>query len=204
MKKLFWILFFCLLAMNVFAIEKENITYQPTNTAVYWELLPDGSDWERIYSSGEADLKFGDTRDIRMAKKKAVLRAKAELSKFFKEQLSTEETLEDLTKECLNADAGEQGATEKNTRKTVVTTIERIKNQSDAILKGVIILETKVDRDNRVVQVLVGISKNSIGIANSVQSAINQTPIVKELSQQPITEKPSGTTVKRSPAYNTF
>ena len=201
MKKMFWMFYICLLTTNCFAAMGENITYEPTNTAVYWELLPDGSDWEKIYSTGEADLKFGDASDVRVAKKKAVLRAKAELSKFFEEKISTEETLEDITKESLNATAGQDGITEENTRKTVVTTIERIKNQSDAILKGVIILETKVDRDNNVVLVKIGISRNSIGIANSVNSTINQKSGTKSTTEK---EQQTGTTIKRNPMYDKF
>jgi len=201
MKKMFWMFYICLLTTNCFAAMGENITYEPTNTAVYWELLPDGSDWEKIYSTGEADLKFGDASDVRVAKKKAVLRAKAELSKFFEEKISTEETLEDITKESLNATAGQDGITEENTRKTVVTTIERIKNQSDAILKGVIILETKVDRDNNVVLVKIGISRNSIGIANSVNSTINQKSGTKSTTAK---EQQTGTTIKRNPMYDKF
>ncbi len=203
MKNLFWILFISLFATGCFAAEEGNVTYEPVNTALYWELLPDGSDWAKIYSSGEADLKFGDNRDIRMSSKKAVLRAKAELSKFFKEKISTEETLEDITKECLNAAAGAEGITEESTRKTVVTTIERIKNQSDAILRGVVTLETKVDKDNKLVVVKVGISRNSLAIADSVQSEINKKPGIKQ-TKPSASEKPSGTTIKRSPMYDTF
>ena len=203
MTRTLWSLFYTfLLATSSIAAEAENITYEPTNTAVYWELLPDGSDWNKIYSTGEADLKFGDNRDVRMAKKKAVLRAKAELSKFFKEQISTEETLEDITKECLNATSGDKRITEENIRKTVVTTIERIKNQSGAILKGVLLLETNVDRDKKLVLVKVGISRNSIDIANSVQAEINRKPGTKKTTSS--SEQQSGTTVKRNPMYNTF
>ncbi len=203
MKKIFWVFFVSLFATVCFAEEKENVIYKPIDTGVYWELLPDGSDWAKIYSTGEAALKFGDNRDIRMAKKKAVLRAKAELSKFFKEEISTEETLEDITKECLNATAGDVGVTEESTRKTVVTTIERIKNQSDAILKGVVLLETKVDKDNKNVAVKIGISRNSIDVANSVYSEVNKKPGIQKTNSS-ATENQSGTTVKRNPIYDKF
>jgi hypothetical protein len=202
MKKLFLTMLFCLILANSYANEQKNITYEPTNTSVSWELLPDGSDWERIFSTGEADLKFGDTRDVRLAKKKAVLRAKAELSKFFKETISTEETIEDITKESLNATAGNQGISEENTRKTVVTTIERTKNQSDAILKGVIVLETKVDRNDKVVVVKVGLSRNSIDVASRVQSTIKNSD-KNNISQVP-SKNESGVTIKRSPMYDNF
>jgi hypothetical protein len=178
------------------------IKYDVPSTEVHWELTADGSDWERLYASGEADLKFGDSRDIRIAKKNAVLRAKAEIAKFFKEKISTEETLEDITKASMKATATDKGVSEEATRNVVSTTIEKIVNQADAVLSGLVTLEEVVDSNAKTVRVTVGISKNSIRIANSVSQSIKDGGATPPNTTTPAAQGSSKTT--RSPMYNKF
>lgn len=184
------------------ALSEKQITYDPPNTEVHWELNADGSDWNRLYASGEADLKFGDNTDVRIAKKTATLRAKAEIAKFLKEKISTDETLENITKECMHATAKQNGVDENATRNVVSTLIEKVSSHADALLKGVIVLEERVDTNAKTVKVTVGMSKKSIGVASHVVNSIRNGG---ELNSGRNSAAPkSGVTTTRNIMYDKF
>lgn len=169
MKSVFLVFALCVIAANWAAASEESISYKPMNSGVEIIFNADGSDWQQIKAFGEADLNFGDSTDVRQARKKAVLRAKADLSKFMNEKITTEETSEEITKLCLTANtSNNSSAGEEGTRKIVDTTIEKIVNQSSAILKGVLELESDENVAKKYVRVVIGVSRKSIGIADSV------------------------------------
>ena len=82
MKKLILTIVVILFTLPIFAGEP---TYEtPEGVTVIWSK--DGKNWKKIMATAEADLTFGDRKDIRNAKKIAKMRAKAEISKFLKEK----------------------------------------------------------------------------------------------------------------------
>ena len=183
---------------------EDVVSYQPMNSSVEILFNSDGSDWEKIMAFGEADLKFGDRTDIRQATKKATLRAKAELSKFMKERISTEETSEEITKLLSKTTSNGQDVSEENTRKIVDTTIEKIVNQSNAILKGILVLENNINKKNKYVRVTVGVSRKTQGIADSLADSFKQKTLTKKEHATSNTTKDSGDVVRRSNNYNNF
>src|SRR5256885_16310200 len=58
----------------------------------------DQGSFKSIKCPGEAEMDFADAKGIRIAKQKAVLRAKAALAKFMKERIHSQEVMEDMTK----------------------------------------------------------------------------------------------------------
>ena len=58
--------------------------------------------WLRMRTTGEAELLFGSSSDIRRAKKKSILRAKAALVKFMKETITSSEHIEDVANTISN------------------------------------------------------------------------------------------------------
>ncbi|MDK9707056.1 MAG: hypothetical protein OEL83_08405 [Desulforhopalus sp.] len=177
------------------------VTYEEPGTMVRWELLADGSDWERLFASGEADLVFGDAQDVRTAKQAATLRAKAELAKFLKERITDEETLEQITKKNVKTTAGNDGQSTEATRHAIETIAQKISNQADELLRGVVVLEEKVDPTAKMVRITVGVSRKSMRIAGSVAQNIKTSGKGNE-SAAPSEE--TSKTTKRSPMYNNF
>ncbi len=183
-----------------------SIVYQEPTTGVEIEFASDGKNWNRIRANGESELLFGDRKDIRKATSKATLRAKANIAKFLKEKLTTTETLEEITK-TISGSINDGGAVMTGAeRKTVETVIESISNSSEAILKGVLVLEQQVNQKDKYVKVQVGISRKTMKTADSLSNDMN-----RDMSQP---NEAKGTTVqqynngeneiRRSKNYNNF
>lgn len=177
------------------------------------EFTPDGSDYKRIYSTGEAELLFGDRKDIQNARRKAELGAKAAIAKFIKEKIASGETQEDITKTIADSTAGQASGTTA-TRKSVETLTTKMSSSAEEIIKGVIVLEQKEDIPNKRVVVKVGMSKKTMATADNVSNTLKQ-----DLSQpQPAlipptssgtaasqTDEPAPTTtIRRSKNANDF
>ena len=183
-----------------------HIVYQEPTTGVEIEFASDGKNWNRIRANGESELLFGDRKDIRKATSKATLRAKASIAKFLKEKITTTETLEEITK-TISSSINDGGAvTIGAERKTVETVIESISNSSEAILKGILVLEQQVNQKDKYVKVQVGISRKTMKTADSLSNDMN-----RDMSQP---NEAKGTTVqqynkgeneiRRSKNYNNF
>ena len=186
-----------------YATEEKTVEYKPMNSGVEIIFTENGSDWVKMQAMGEADLNIGDKTDIRQASQKAILRAKAELSKFMSEKITSEETSEEITKLCQTATSDGQNVSKDNTRKIVDTTIEKIINQSDAILKGVLPLETEVDSQGKYVRVTIGVSRKSMAMANSLGKAMRSDSSTVQ-SQKTDTKVENGNVIRRSKNYNNY
>lgn len=153
--------------------DSNAVICKPINSGVEIIFKNDGSDWEKIQAVGEADLTFGDATDVRQATKKATLRAKAELAKFMKENLTTEEVSEEITKIVQNISVT-QSISGSKARNIIDTTIERIRSQSDFILKGVLVIENEVNMQKKRVRVVVGVSRKTQRTADSLKTAFEE------------------------------
>ncbi len=182
------------------------IVYQEPTTGVEIIFASDGSNWDKIIANGESELLFGDRKDVRKATSKAILRAKANISKFLSETIETNETLEEITKTISNSINNGGKVTTGAERKTVETVIESIQNSSEAILKGVIVLEQQINQKDKYVKVQVGVSRKTMKVADKMSNDMN-----RDLSQP---DQSKGATVqqynngeneiRRSKNYNNF
>jgi len=178
------------------------------------EFTPDGSDWKRIYSIGEADLAFGDRKDIQNARRKAELEAKAAIAKFLKEKITSEETKEDITKTMTDSTTSKASKDTTANRKAVETLTTKMSSSAEAILKGVIVLEQKEDVPNKRVTVKVGMSRKTQATADSVSNTLRQdlsqpqpalTPPTSSGTAADQTDEPAPTTtIRRSKNANDF
>lgn len=202
MKYTFWLTILITLIVNCpsYAEEPASVKYQPMSSGVEIIFTADGSDWLKIQSIGEADLNIGDSTDKRNAEKIAIMRAKADLSKFMSERIRSEETSEEIIKLCQTASSDGQNINKESTRKMVHTTIERISIESDAILKGVLPLETTINDKKKLIRVVIGVSRKTISMANSLNKSFNSNS-----SSVGSTEKrEEGVVTKRSNNYNDY
>lgn len=127
--------------------------------------LGDPSNWKLI-CLGTAPYDFNDADEIKDATRAATLDAKAALTKFLKETLTTEESIEKVVSKQA-AQATGQG---RNVSKTAMTTqVTVIRSSADAILRGVIVLESEQlwQGTSGTVRIKLGQSQKTIAIAGA-------------------------------------
>lgn len=164
------------------------------------EYSNDGSDWVRIRSIGESDLLFGDNRDVQDAVRKATLKAKAEISKFISEKIKAKEVAEEMSMTMTEHNGEDQTAN----RKTVDTLTSKIANSSESILKGVITIEQKTDKAAKRVSVTVGVSRKTIGVADSLSGAIKSDQEAPAGGNAGSPAATPGSETRRSKNYDDF
>ncbi len=146
---------------------------EPDGVAI--KAAPDGS--YQIFSRGTGVYDFNDSDDIMDARKEAQLRAKANISKFMKESVASSEGIDNVSKKIKNMKTDGQNQQVAASKETVKVITESIRNNSDAILTGVITLkEQKVAKGNGgEIQVTVGISSKTLTAAKALAQGINQS-----------------------------
>lgn len=146
---------------------------QPDGVAI--TLKPDGT--FQIFARGTGTYDFNDPDDIKDARRDGTMRAKANLSKFLKEKVSSAEGLDEVSKKSKSMTSDGQVQKVAVSKESVKIATESIRNQSEAILTGVITLkDQKVPRGNGgEIQVTVGISSKTLAAAKKVAQGINQS-----------------------------
>jgi hypothetical protein len=137
----------------------------PTGASVSFN---DDGTIKSIFSTGEAELLFGDAKDVRSAKQKAKMRAKASIAKFLTERISSEEVVEEMTKTASETSSGQTSAV----RNSLTVQTETIRNSAETMLKGVVVLGEDVNHDDKVVRILVGFNNKTMRAADSAKSQL--------------------------------
>ena len=167
----------------------EELDSSPDGVAI--RLLPDGG--FQIFAMGTGVYDFDDPDDILDARKEAELKAKANLSKFMNESLSSEESFDEMSAKVkkLNSENGETTSSVDKT--TVKSTFESIKNSSSALLKGVVVLGSEKvpgSGSSGTYRVKVGVSSKTIAATKAATGALSgSTPPAQ---QPPATTVPGG------------
>lgn len=199
MKKFLFTLSTITMAFSSLAFATETVD---SVTGVTYEVNEDG-EFARIRSVGEAELEFGDRKDIRIATQKAQMRAKANIAKFLNERVKSEEVMN----EVINSMTNTNGQTKESMRETVETYTESISNSAEALLKGVITTKTDINKDEKYVQVEMGLSPKTMNAADTLNKALktDSTEATNETkgSTQMI-ESGSGREIKKSKNYDNF
>jgi len=146
---------------------------QPDGVAI--TLKPDGT--FQIFARGTGTYDFNDPDDIKDARRDGTMRAKANLSKFLKEKVASKEGLDEVSKKSKSMTSDGQVQKVAVSKESVKIATESIRNESDAILTGVITLkDQKVPRGNGgEIQVTVGISSKTLKAAQMAAQGINQS-----------------------------
>ncbi|MDG6881378.1 Uncharacterised protein [Phocoenobacter uteri] len=152
---------------TVETIQNNTVEVVDSITGVTYELNDNG-EFARIRSSGEAELEFGDRKDIRIATQKATLRAKANIAKFLSERVTSDEVMEEMTKTAANSKNKEKEVTREN----VSTYTETIKNSAEALLRGVITVKNDINKAEHYVLVEVGISPKTLAEASFIKEKL--------------------------------
>lgn len=146
---------------------------QPDGVAI--TVKPDGT--FQIFARGTGTYDFNDPDDIKDARRDGTMRAKANLSKFLKEKVASKEGLDEVSKKSKSMTSDGQVQKIAVSKESVKIATESIRNESDAILTGVITLkDQKVPRGNGgEIQVTVGISSKTLKAAQMAAQGINQS-----------------------------
>lgn len=146
---------------------------QPDGVAI--TLKPDGA--FQIFARGTGTYDFNDADDIKDARRDGTMRAKANLSKFLKEKVASSEGLDEVSKKSKSMTSDGQVQKVAVSKESVKIATESIRNESDAILTGVITLkDQKVPRGNGgEIQVTIGISSKTLKAAQMAAQGINQS-----------------------------
>ena len=172
-----------LVAFGVLGDDVADLTQAAADSAVEAEFdQPDGAAIKmkddgsfQIFARGTGTYDFNDPDDINDAKKEATLKAKAALAKFMNEKLSTEEGFAEASEKTKSMTGDGQTQSLKVSKTSVKTSSTMIKNQAEALLKGVITLKTqKIARgEGGEVQVTVGVSSKTIQAVDAAAKAMS-------------------------------
>jgi len=146
-----------------------DIQYIDGPTGVTVKLNSDGI-IKSFVASGEAELIYDNKKEERIATQDATFRAKIDISKFVKERLSSEEVMDNLTKIVSQATAdGKNRLVSSANRELLETQRTIIKNNSNAILKGLVVLATDTNWDKKYVRVVVGTDEKLMPSADNLK-----------------------------------
>lgn len=137
-------------------------------SGVVYETDAEGQ-FVRLRATGEAELEFGDAKDIRKATQMATMRAKANIAKFFSERVTSEEVMESLEKSKTKTNGEDKTAI----RDTVEKYAETIKVNAEYLMKGIIVTKTDINKESKVVSVEVGLSPRTLSVADEVNKKMN-------------------------------
>lgn len=130
--------------------------------------LADPANWKLI-CVGTAAYDFNDADEIKDATRASTLDAKAALARFLKERLSTTESIEKVVNKQVAQASGQGRNVSKSSMQTQITSI---KSSADAIVRGVIVIETEQlwTGTTGTVRVKVGQSQKTINVAGAFAS----------------------------------
>ncbi len=126
--------------------------YTEQNSGVKIIFAKDKKTWEKIIAYGQSKLTKRDSESIQKALTKASLRAKANISKFLKVDIKTDDTIKEISHN-------------ENVTETLISTISE---SSNAILRGVEVSKYKIDINN-VLFVKAIVSRKSIEAVNKIK-----------------------------------
>lgn len=122
-----------------------------------------------FYMMGEASFLTPKASLVRKAKKKAFMSAKAEFSRFMKENFNAADLTSDLTNQIENTD---QDGNTSGSVEEISSMVETMASNTEAVLSGIVPLGECVDTQQKLVMVLAGWKPTLSGAAADAKLAI--------------------------------
>lgn len=129
----------------------------------------------KLRATGEDVMKIGDARDKQSCLKRAELKAKADIAKFFKEQITSKEVLDDLSQQTEKVQIGNGNESETINRDVVIKEATQIQNNAEAALRGVVVIEKIASVETKECSVTVGFNSKTLKVAESATRAMQQS-----------------------------
>ena len=128
--------------------------------------------WLKIFAKGSAAIDFADEDEKEDALMEAEMKAKAQIAKFLKEDISSDEYLNNMSKKLKELNSDGKNQTTKISKKTLKVKSMAISNQAESLLKGVLILCESVDPKAKKAIVIVGVSPKTQRAADSARESM--------------------------------
>jgi len=135
--------------------------YPYTAGEIAYEDTPAGP---KILSTGAATVEFDDVDEVSDARTEAELEAKNAISKFFNEDISSEESIESSAMKKIKIVKGAGGQAKAASKDKVKLTLKKISSNSHSLLRGVVKLAECYDK-GKMVMVSVGLKPETIAAA---------------------------------------
>jgi hypothetical protein len=156
--------------------------YPYTAGEIAYEETPAGP---KILSTGVATVEFDDADEVNDARMEAELEAKNTISKFFNEDISSEERIESSALKKIQIVKGADGQAKTASKDKVKHTLSRISSNSSSLLRGVVKLAECYTK-GKMVMVSVGLKPETIAAAEAGTKEIGDS-----FSRQPTTTRSS-------------
>ena len=145
-----------------------------TSLGVSYKKDPETGRISALMMMGEANFLSPKSSLVRKAKKKALMRAKAEFVRFMKEDFAAADLVADLTTsvESTDQDGNTTGAVEE-----ISSMAETMASSAQSVISGIVVLGECVDKEEKVAMVLAGWKPQlSQAAADAKQATSNPKP----------------------------
>jgi len=129
---------------------------------------PDQMAQNKYVATASANVSFDDVDSVKDAREEATLEAKAAISKFLNESILSDEVISKIVSESKIM----SGAGKEAVRKEVIQRTKLLRNSSQALLKGVIVLGDCYTKGTEV-RVTVGMKPESIAAAEGLSGRLS-------------------------------
>ena len=140
----------------------------------------------KILSTGAATVEFDDVDEVNDARMEAELEAKNAITKFFNEDISSEESIESSALQKITIVKGADGQAKAASKDKVKLTLRAISSNSHSLLRGVVKLAECYSK-GKMVMVSVGLKPETIAAAEAGTKEIGDS-----LRRQPTVTRSSG------------
>jgi hypothetical protein len=161
----------------------------------------------KILATGAASVDFDDADEVLDAITEATMEAKASISKFFNEEIKSDQAIETASTKTIKIVKGTGPAQKTATKEKVKKTLKRLSNQSSALLRGVVKLAECYTKGKRVM-VSVGLKPETIAAAEAstklIDESVNRQPTATKRNVNSPTGETSGSSSGRTSGTNSY
>ncbi len=127
--------------------------FETTSLGISYKKDPETGAIRAFLMSGEANFVAPKSSLVRKAKKKAFMRAKAEFTRFMKEEFVAADLVSDLTNSIETTD---QDGNTSGTVEEMSSMVETMGSATESVLSGIVVLGECVDKTEKIAIVLAG------------------------------------------------
>ncbi len=152
-------------------------------------VLDQNGEMEKIFASGVANYDFNEGEEINEALSEANMVAKANLAKFLKEGIKSDESIDKITSKKKDLTKNGNNIDISVVKKSVKTQTTSIKNQANALLTGVIKVCESNDASMKEIQVVLAVSPKTMAAASKVANMFNKEIGSRKSAEEYATER---------------
>jgi hypothetical protein len=150
-----------------YALAQQSCTDYPFDEGMDVQNVDEGT---KIMATAQVAVSIDDIDSIKDAREEATIEAKAIVAKFLTEDIQSDSAINKVVNESKESD----GQSVKVARSELVTRVKSLRNSSQALLRGVVVLGSCYTK-GREFRVTVGLKPETIKSAESIAGSINKS-----------------------------